>query len=128
MKTIIPSLRAVLLSLIVVAPSLHAQLLSNLQKLSPPESRLSVGDPYLTPTNGTDGPKSIVAVDLDGDGKMDMAVANKDGSITLYYGKGDSMKRGGTLTLSRRWRRNPAIIYWQRQPFCYAPTSRGTSR
>src|SRR5687767_6589488 len=90
MKTIISSLRSVLLSLAFVVPSLHGQLLDNLQRLAPPESRLSVGDPYLTPTNGTDGPKSIVAADLDGDGKADLAVANKDGSITLYYGRGDA--------------------------------------
>src|ERR1051326_1098953 len=72
-----------------LALTLRAGLLDNLPKLNP-DQRLPVGDPTLMPTNSTDGPKSIVVADLDGDQKADIAVANKDGSITLYYGKGDS--------------------------------------
>src|ERR1043165_2175089 len=53
-------------------------------------TRLTVGDPALSPTNGLDGPKDIVVADFDGDGKPDLAVSNKDGSVTVYYGKGDS--------------------------------------
>src|SRR5881296_1354581 len=76
-------------ALILTAPATRAGLLDNLPKLNL-DQRLPVGDPLLTPTNGTDGPKSIVVADFDGDQKADIAVANKDGSITVYYGKGDS--------------------------------------
>src|SRR6266481_7492883 len=77
------------LALTFAACCAQAGLLDNLPKLTL-DQRLPVGDPLLTPTNGTDGPKSIVVADFDGDGKADIAVASKDGSITIYYGKGDT--------------------------------------
>src|SRR5207245_2087544 len=77
------------LALVCTAHSALAGLLHNLPQLHRAQG-LPVGDPALTPTNGADGPKSIVVADFDGDAKADIAVANKDGSITVYYGKGDS--------------------------------------
>ncbi|MEY2883732.1 MAG: hypothetical protein RL490_1456, partial [Pseudomonadota bacterium] len=63
-----------------------AQLFDNLQALS---SRLRVGDPHVTATNSIDGPKGIAVADLNGDGKPDLAVANTDGTVTLFFGVGD---------------------------------------
>ena len=63
-----------------------AQLFENLQALS---SRLKVGDPTVAATNSIDGPKGIAVADLNGDGKPDLAVANTDGTVTLYFGVGD---------------------------------------
>src|SRR6059036_907712 len=80
---------AALLALAFGAWPARAGLLDNLPKLNL-DQRLPVGDPALMPTNGIDGPKSIVVADFDSDLKADIAVANKDGSITVYYGKGDS--------------------------------------
>jgi hypothetical protein len=55
-------------------------------------TRLDVGDPALSPTNAggqiIDGPKDIAVADLDGDSRPDLAVANKDGSVTVYFGLG----------------------------------------
>jgi hypothetical protein len=55
-------------------------------------TRLDVGDPALSPTNAggriIDGPKDIAVADLDGNSRPDLAVANKDGSVTVYYGLG----------------------------------------
>jgi hypothetical protein len=55
-------------------------------------TRLDVGDPALSPTNQSgqiiDGPKDIAVADLDGDTRPDLAVANKDGSITIFLGAG----------------------------------------
>src|SRR6478672_6931960 len=67
----------------------EAQLLEHLEAITL-GTRLPVGDPAISPTNGLDGPKDIVVADFDGDGKPDLAVSNKDGSVTIYYGKGDS--------------------------------------
>lgn len=57
-------------------------------------TRLDVGDPSLTPTNADgriiDGPKDIAVADLDGDNLPDLAVANKDGSVTVYFGLGNA--------------------------------------
>ncbi len=69
----------------------HAQLFDNLRALA--GSRYPVGDPQLTVTNlhgePVVGPKDIAVADLDGDGKPDFAVANKDGTVTVYFGVGD---------------------------------------
>jgi len=89
MKTIWFFNATTFLALTLAACCAQAGLLDNLPKLAV-DQRLPVGDPLLMPTNGTDGPKSIVVADFDGDGKADIAVASKDGSITIYYGKGDT--------------------------------------
>src|SRR5438552_3163714 len=72
-----------------------AQLFDNLRALA--GSRYPVGDPLVAITNlhgePIQGPKDIAVADLDGDGKPDFAVANKDGTVTLYFGVGD-----GTFT------------------------------
>src|SRR6266542_1497398 len=73
----------------------HAQLFDNHRALA--GSRYPVGDPLVAITNlhgePVQGPKDIAVADLDGDGKPDFAVANKDGTVTLYFGVGD-----GTFT------------------------------
>src|SRR5882672_1361629 len=79
----------------------HAQLFDNLRALA--GNRYPVGDPSVTITNLDGelvvGPKDIAVADLDGDGKPDFAVANKDGTVTLYFGVGD-----GTFTDERHLR------------------------
>src|SRR5205809_1799436 len=66
-------------------------LFDNLRALG---TRLPVGDPALAPTNSggqiIDGPKDIAVADLNGDGLPDFAVANKDGSVTVYFGLGNA--------------------------------------
>jgi hypothetical protein len=62
------------------------QLFDNLQALS---SRLRAGDPSVAATNSIDGPKGMAVADLNGDGKPDLALANTDGTVTLYFGAGD---------------------------------------
>jgi FG-GAP-like repeat len=55
-------------------------------------TRLPVGDPVLALTNAfgqiLDGPKDIAVADLNGDNRPDFAVANKDGTVTVYFGLG----------------------------------------
>ncbi len=69
----------------------QAQLFDNLRVLG--GSRYAVGDPSVTTTNRfgevLEGPKEIAVADLDGDGVPDLAVSNKDGSVTLRYGDGE---------------------------------------
>lgn len=79
---ILPVLTAVV---VFVAPGIgHAQLFSNLEAFG---NRLAVGDPLVRATNSLDGPKGIATADFDGDGRPDLAVANTDGSVTVYYGR-----------------------------------------
>jgi hypothetical protein len=77
-------------STLAICPA-HGQLLGHLRALG--GTRYPVGDPTLTVTNAfgreEDGPKDIAVADLDGDGKADFAAANKDGSVTVYFGTGD---------------------------------------
>ena len=61
-----------------------AQVLSHLQALV---QRLPVGNPVVA--SATDGPKGIACADLDQDGTNDLAIANTDGSVTVYFAKGD---------------------------------------
>lgn len=72
---------------ILLACQATAQLFDSLQALS---SRLKVGDPDIGATNSIDGPKGIAVTDLNGDGNADMAAANTDGTVTLYFGAGDA--------------------------------------
>lgn len=69
----------------------QAQLFDNLRVLG--GTRYAVGDPAVTTTNRfgevLEGPKEIAVADLDGDDVPDLAVSNKDGSVTLRYGDGD---------------------------------------
>src|SRR5438477_7897909 len=83
-----------LLVALAAAPNASAAgtfLFDNLRAFS---TRLPVGDPDLAPTNSggqiLDGPKDIAVADLNGDGLPDFAVANKDGSVTVYFGLGNA--------------------------------------
>ncbi len=89
-----PALRtrlAIVAVLLLGAVSAQAQILDHLRALS--FGRYPVGDPAITLTNGVggeiEGPKDIAVADLDGDGKPDFAASNKDGSVTVYFGRGD---------------------------------------
>ena len=64
-------------------PAASAQLFSNLQLLV---NQVAVGDPALR--NAAEGPKAIDSTDLDLDGQEDLVVANTDGTVTVYFGKG----------------------------------------
>src|SRR5437660_1372600 len=65
--------------------SANAQLFTNLQALG---TRVAVGDPTIPAELSIDGPKGIVAEDIDGDGKPDLAVSNNDGTVTVLFGLG----------------------------------------
>jgi len=71
---------------LLFAVSAHAQLFTNLQTLG---TRVAVGDPSIPAEFSVDGPKGIVADDIDGDGKPDLAVSNNDGTVTVLFGLGD---------------------------------------
>jgi hypothetical protein len=64
--------------------SAPAQLFTNLTAFA---SRLPVGDPDVRATNSLDGPKGIATADFNADGRPDLAVANTDGSVTVYLGR-----------------------------------------
>src|SRR5256885_10024367 len=81
-----------------IAPA-EAQLFQNLQDLI---RRYPVG-PLL---HSFDGPKGIASADLDGDGNADAVVGNTDGSVTVFFGRGDGgfrpplhLSTGGTNSL-----------------------------
>lgn len=67
------------------AAPLKAQLFNNLTAYA---SRWPVGDPSVRATNSPDGPKGIATADFNGDGRPDLAVANTDGTVTIYRGTG----------------------------------------
>jgi hypothetical protein len=80
---------AILLGVVLIATTAQnasAQLFNNLQALS---VRLKAGDPNVLATNSVDGPKGIAVADLNGDSKPDLALANTDGTVTLFFGIGD---------------------------------------
>jgi hypothetical protein len=79
------SAAALLAAWLATAPSAEAQLFSNLQDLT---ERLPSGDPALRATNSLDGPKGIATADFNNDGRPDLALANTDGSVTLFLGTG----------------------------------------
>ena len=75
----------VLLTASLAASTASAQLFENLQKFA---NRITVGDPLLESETGREGPKSICLEDLDADGKLDFAVSNLDGSVSVAFGAG----------------------------------------
>ncbi len=81
-RVAVPAL--VLGALVLVLPPAAAQLFTNLSAFA---SRLPVGDPGLRATNSLDGPKGIATADFYADGRPDLAVANTDGSVTVYFGR-----------------------------------------
>lgn len=62
----------------------QAQLFTNLQAFG---ARLKAGDPTIDATNSIDGPKGLATADFDGDTRPDLAVANTDGSLTVWFGR-----------------------------------------
>jgi len=91
MKTIVS--RFLLLSALAALSDLSAsaQVLEHARALG--DTRFPVGDPAVTITNmfggAEDGPKDVAIADLDNDGHLDFAASDKDGSVTVYFGKGD---------------------------------------
>jgi hypothetical protein len=71
------------LVLALFTSSVHGQLFDNLEKFV---DRIAVGDPNTS--TGREGPKSVVLIDLDTDGKLDIATSNLDGTISVAYGEG----------------------------------------
>ena len=69
----------------LAASTASAQLFENLQKFA---NRIAVGDPLSESETGREGPKSICLEDLDADGKLDFAVSNLDGSVSVAFGSG----------------------------------------
>lgn len=77
----------VCLTLVVCVQSGRAQLFENLEAFG---SRLGVGDPDVASGwGGHEGPKGIAVGDLDGDGSPDFAVSNLDGTVTVFFNRGD---------------------------------------
>src|SRR5213594_5174085 len=65
-------------------------LFSNLQLFG---ERPDVGNPSVV-NKEDEGPKGLATTDFDGDGRADVAVANFDGSVTVYFGNGDGTLSG----------------------------------
>jgi hypothetical protein len=78
------SAAALLTAWFVVAPRAEAQLFANLEAFA---QRLPSGDPAVRATNSLDGPKGIATADFNSDGRPDLALANTDGSVTIYFGQ-----------------------------------------
>src|SRR3954469_580835 len=78
-------LRWVAMCLLLNCLGVHGATTHLFENLRTYGARLPVGDPLLTPANTSDGPKDISVGDLNGDGRPDITVANKDGSITVYF-------------------------------------------
>jgi hypothetical protein len=101
-------LLAVVLSASTLGRAATTQLFDHLRALT--VARYPVGDPAVSVANifgsSVEGPKDIAVADLDGDGKQDFAAANKDGSVTVYFGAGDG-SFGPRLNL-RTWTNAPA--------------------
>jgi hypothetical protein len=64
--------------------SASAQIFTNLQAFG---SRLKAGDPTVRATNSLDGPKGIANADFNGDTRSDLAIANTDGTVTVFLGR-----------------------------------------
>src|SRR6185503_677398 len=65
----------------------RGQLFDNLQAFS---KRLKVGDPGLKAGTSLEGPKGVATADFNNDGRPDLAAANIDGSVTVYFGLADA--------------------------------------
>ena len=96
---------AVLLLVVFARERASAQLFDNLRAL---DNRLEISSevPVLGVAGRTvGGPKGIASADFDGDGRADLATANIDGSVTVYFGEGNGefseefTLATGTLTL-----------------------------
>lgn len=74
------ALAAFLLALSSLAFPANAQLFDNLKSFG---NRLDVGNPNVA-AHRREGPKGICSADFNSDGKPDLAVANLDGTITVY--------------------------------------------
>jgi FG-GAP-like repeat/FG-GAP repeat len=79
-------------SLVVAALSTTAtaQLFTNLSAFG---TRLATGDPSVPALYSLEGPKGLATADFDDDHQPDLAVANTDGTVTLYYGLGEGRFR-----------------------------------
>jgi hypothetical protein len=67
----------------LVAPTGECQLFDNLEAFA---ERPGVGDPETGAVDGNEGPKGIAAADFNGDGQIDLAVSNLDGTVTVFNG------------------------------------------
>ena len=65
-------------------PTNGTLLFENLRKMG---SSFGVDDPSVTAQDLAEGPKGLAAADLDGDGRMDLATGNKDGTVAVLFGK-----------------------------------------
>jgi hypothetical protein len=80
-------LPTVILALSLFSPRAAGQLFDNLQAFG---SRLKTGDPTANAGNQSlEGPKGIATADFNADGKPDLAVANIDGTVTVFFGETD---------------------------------------
>ena len=75
---------AVLLACAGIGRAATNYVLSNLRAFP---QRLPVGDPAVTNFN-REGPKGLTTCDLNADGRPDFAVANFDGTVTVYFNQG----------------------------------------
>ena len=131
MKYALPRVAVVVFVVLEAIPlPVSAQLFDNLKALG--GSRYAVGDPSVTATNREgdilDGPKDVVASDLDGDGKPDLVASDKDGSVTVRYGIGDGSF--GEAVYLRAWTGVPpdamvfAFTNIETEVYCdYQPTN-----
>jgi hypothetical protein len=83
-SSILPIL-ALVVACFLYPARVSAQLFTNLNAYT---SRLPVGDPSIRATNSPDGPKGIATADFNGDSRPDLAIANTDGSVTVYFNIG----------------------------------------
>jgi hypothetical protein len=77
------------LALALAATDAAAQLFTNIDLLL---SRFPVGCQGVS--RAGDGPKGIASADFDGDGIPDLAFSHTDGSVNVYFGRGDGKFEG----------------------------------
>ncbi|MCI0747434.1 MAG: VCBS repeat-containing protein [Verrucomicrobia subdivision 3 bacterium] len=98
MKSLIPcvtpsKLTWIVVSLGLLAGSMHAQLFNNLQILT---QSIPVGSGETDPNTGkrVDGPKWVCAADFDLDGNQDFATCHLNGEVYVGWGRGDGSFAG----------------------------------